>query len=312
MFSAGIATSTHRSYRSGCSRYVNFCDSANLTPFPTSEKNLILFVAQLFKDGLAGSTIKSYLAAVRYSQIALGLGNPHIPSMTQLEYVLKGAQKSARSKSRPRLPITPSILEKLYSVWAASSDPFNASMLWAAACMCFFGFLRSGEVVAPSKSSFDAAVTLCYGDVSVDSTSNPQVLQVHLKASKTDPYRLGVSVYLGRTGHLLCPVSAVLGYMVKRGSQVGPFFLYEDGSFLTRSSFVDRLRLALSRAGLSPEKYSGHSFRIGAATTAAQVGLPDTLIKTLGRWQSSAYSLYIRTPRDTLCNVSKQLIISRS
>ena len=285
-----------------------FCNSAQITPFPTSEKTLIFFVAKLFKDGLAGTTIKAYLAAIRYSQIALGLGNPNIPNMSQLEYVLKGARKLARSKSSSRLPIAPAILEKLHAVWSLSSEQFNASMLWAALCMCFFGFLRSGEVVAPSNSAFDGETQLCHGDVTVDSTASPRVIKVLLKASKTDPYRLGVSVYLGRTGTLLCPVAAVLSYIVKRGTGEGPFFVFEDKHFLTRASFATQLRSALSTAGYCPTSYAGHSFRIGAATTAAQAGLQDSLIQTLGRWQSSAYSLYIRTPRQTLYGVSNRLV----
>ena len=48
--------------------------------------------------------------------------------------------------------------------------------------------------------------------------------------------------------------------------------------------------------GLEAEQYAGHSFRIGAATTA---DVNDALIKTLGRWKSDAYTLYVRVPRKT-------------
>ena len=45
---------------------------------------------------------------------------------------------------------------------------------------------------------------------------------------------------------------------------------------------VAAVREALRRAGLISTDYAGHSFRIGAATTAAQKGVQDSLIKTLG------------------------------
>ena len=39
--------------------------------------------------------------------------------------------------------------------------------------------------------------------------ATPTLVQVRIKASKTDPFRKGVVVYLGRTDNDLCPVGAV-------------------------------------------------------------------------------------------------------
>ena len=64
--------------------------------------------------------------------------------------------------------------------------------------------------------------------------------------------------------------------------------------------------MALKTIGLDPSKYAGHSFRAGAATTAA-AGLEDSTIKTHGRWESSAYQLYIRIPKHHLKTVSSSL-----
>ena len=270
---------------------------------------LVYFVAWLFREGLSSGTIKSYLAAVRHSQIALGLGDPHAGDMPQLEYVSKGAKKMTASRSaRPRLPITPGILRQLRQFWQARPNRHDALMLWAAACMCFFGFLRAGEVVVPSESEYDPSVHLSQGDVRVDSKSSPQYLEVRIKASKTDPFRRGVSVYLGRGFGDLCPVAAILNYMVRRDATAGPFFLFSNGTFLTRERFVTAVRSALAAAGLNSSSYAGHSFRIGAATTAARRGIQDSLIKTLGRWESAAYTIYyIRTPKETLCSVARSL-----
>ena len=56
------------------------------------------------------------------------------------------------------------------------------------------------------------------------------------------------------------------------------------------------------------KNFAGHSFRIGAATTAAQCGIQNALIKTLGRWESSAYTRYIRTAPEVLYKVSRTLL----
>ena len=112
---------------------------------------------------------------------------------------------------------------------------------WRVDSMCFFGFLRAGEVVVPSAAYYDPAVHLSHGDVRAENTASPQYLEIRIKASKTDPFRKGVSIYVGRGSCDLCPVAAVLNYMVQRGSAPGSFFHFVNGNYLTRERFVTQL-----------------------------------------------------------------------
>ena len=68
------------------------------------------------------------------------------------------------------------------------------------------------------------------------------------------------------------------------------------------------LRQALSQVGIDLSDFSGHSFRISAAATAAKVGSSDAVIQTLSRWRSSAFVDYIRTPGEQLAQVSPNLL----
>ena len=61
--------------------------------------------------------------------------------------------------------------------------------------------------------------------------------------------------------------------------------------------------------GYDPSLYSGHSYRAGAATTAGNLGFEEWEIKMLGRWNSSAYHIYLRNPK-VVATFSKRLISS--
>ena len=96
--------------------------------------------------------------------------------------------------------------------------------------------------------------------------------------------------------------------MVRRGPGQGPFFRCEDGTPLTKGAFVRKVKGLVTRAGLDANLYSGHSFRIGAATSAARAGIQDSTIQALGRWSSAAFLVYVRTPRDQLAGLSRELV----
>ena len=108
---------------------------------------------------------------------------------------------------------------------------------------------------------------------------------------------------LGRTGEELCPVAAVLAFMACRGDQPGPFFLTTAKIPLTKSDFISNFRSVLDSIGLPAADYAGHSFRIGAATSAALAGVEDSTIQLLGQWQSAAFLRYMRTPHEWLAAI---------
>ena len=125
LLAAGVAPSTRRVYTTGALRYQEFSNSIGIEVYPTSERSLLLFVAFLFTNNLAPSTIKTYLAAVRYEQIGRGLGDPSMAQMPQLEYAIKGAKRLSKLKKRNRLPITPRLLLLLKKYWSSMREHEN-------------------------------------------------------------------------------------------------------------------------------------------------------------------------------------------
>ena len=162
-----------------------------------------------------------------------------------------------------------------------------------------------------STATYDPEVHLKLGDLALDSHSNPSIVRITIKQSKTDPFRQGAHIFLGTTERVVCPVAAIIRYLGIRCPQPGPLFISSTGVPLTRAYLVENLQAALRQAGLEDTLYNGHSFRSGATTTAAQNGLEDSLIQTLGRWHSDAFKLYIKIPQEQLALVSRTLARSR-
>ncbi|VDH99762.1 Hypothetical predicted protein [Mytilus galloprovincialis] len=91
-----------------------------------------------------------------------------------------------------------------------------------------------------------------------------------------------------------------------------PLFVKENGNALDRDFFIRSLRHVLDICGYNSSLYNGHSFRIGASTSAGSVNIQDHLIKTLGRWTSDSYCRYIRISNDTIRKAQKSLTLSKN
>ena len=84
-----------------------------------------------------------------------GVGDPGMAKLEQVIRGIKSNQARHGKLSSPRLPITPELLLSIKGVWERESPARDKVMLWAAAVLCCFGFLQSGEVCIPAEKAFD-------------------------------------------------------------------------------------------------------------------------------------------------------------
>ena len=161
------------------------------------------------------------------------------------------------------------------------------------------GFFRLKELLPKTAGAYSLSLSLLWGDITVDSQENPRTVKIHLRKSKCKQFGSGADIILGRTHTALCPVAAVLSYIVVCPMDPGPLFLRTEGRMITKAWYVGEIRSILAGLGLPQHQYAGHSFCIGAATSAALAGIKDLMIQTLGRWQSAAFLQYIQDAKGT-------------
>ena len=221
-------------------------------------------------------------------------------SMPLLQRTVGGLRHTAPPEAS-RLPITISILQLLHQYLAGSPfNLFDQHCLWSCCALAFFGCFRIGELLpTPAGNNIQT----------YDVTLRDDLLQLYLRRSKTDRYAAGTVIHIKPVTSSLCPVQALSSYLPHRLARfpAGPLFLLNTGEPLSPHRFNCIIKAAISHLGLDPSRYSSHSFRAGAATTAATAGLPDWLIKSMGRWASDAYQLYIKTPPSTLAVIPSLL-----
>ena len=316
-----LAASTRNSYASGVKAFVNFVllsrasffNHAGLPDSP-SEELFTYFVSHCATAlNLSFRTIKLYLSGIRNAYIEGGYGDPfriHNDAMLQLQQVLRGIKKCEPLHTRPRLPITSEILGSFIEILNRGFfGQYLDALMKAACCVAFYGFLRCGEFTTLS-SHFDPSYGLSRDDISFNSRTEAKVtqLRIHLKAYKTDPFRQGTTIKLFKIHGKTCPVTASIAFLQLRDaisclqSCSAPLFALSHGEPLTRKTFINMLNQLCIASGLNPSLYSGHSLRIGAATSAAKRAVADHLIQMLGRWRSDCYKVYIRTSNETLHN----------
>ena len=225
-----LASSSLSTYNTGLRTYYLFCAQTGLPRFTLSETNLQRFVVSV-ANRLGYKSIKIYLAGIQFFSIMYGY-NVALSSFPRLFYLLRGIRRAQGSLfSRPRrLPITFGQLQLIHHrLRFQRYTPFQQLMLRTASSLAFFGLLRCSEYTSSSRGSFDASSTLLVRNVSFN--SNFSLMKIVIKASKTDPFRVGCTIRIAAINTPVCPVFLMQEYLRGHPTGSGPCFCGEQVSF---------------------------------------------------------------------------------
>ena len=265
--------------------------------FPITNQHMANFISYLFTRDYNYSTIITYISAISYFCKML---NVHDPTTAFFVKKLLVAIKRTNAKPDSRLPITTIILQRLIStIPLFTLSTFHRELLPAMYSLAFHAFLRVGEFTSKSKMLSTLPIQL-HDVMFFRSTKGEDLLQVTLSRFKGNVGESPFFIIIPRSRDVtICAYTLLSRYMTVRPRVSGPLFVHESGAPVLRDFFTSSLKQNLLVAGIPASSYKSHSFRIGAASHCASLGLEDSLIMRLGRWKSSAVRKYIRMPSFT-------------
>ena len=273
---------------SGFCQFLYFTAHFQLRPVPANEITLTLFLEFMARTVKYGH-LKHLLRSVTYVHEALNLDCPN--ETFQVQTTLKGLKRRLAKVPFQVLPLSPSILRKIYSYL----DMNNAAdlALWCSYLTAFYGLLRKKSTV-PETSDLSEEPYLKKRHLQVDRRNN--MVYIYIGYSKTNNFctRDIVIPVPGNNDAALDLVRHLTAlYDRVNSSEDSPAFTFKANQFISYTSFTSRLKTLLRKAGLNPDLFSGHSFRRGGATFLYNCGGSTVMIQASGDWSSQCFTRYL-------------------
>ena len=266
---------TRRAYRTAWRQYEIWCRSLDREPLAADPDTIAMHVVRLADAGLAVSSIRVALAAIRTAHLlagrAIDLRHP------RLAMVVEGITRSTGVRPRRKAtPAVPGVLRLMLGALPSPASPLGAR----SRAMLLLGFgaaLRRSELVG-----------LSLGDVE---TVAGRGLLITVARSKTDQHGAGqrVAVWANPTEPGFCPAAALEAWLAHRRLApdldwtAAPASLAErplfcsvtktgriTGERLSDKAVARLIKQAAGDAGLDAARFSGHSLRRGLLTAGGE------------------------------------------
>ena len=266
------ASNTVRAYKSDFNDFELFCVKNALKSLPTEPKIVSLYLTHLSTRDAKISTLKRRLVSIGVIHRLKGhyLDTKH-PSI--LENIM-GIKRRKGSQQKGKKPILINYLKKIINVIdQQKKEEIKKLRDRSIILIGFSGGFRRNEIVSLDYNDLDFV---------------PEGLKITLRRSKTDQFGEGsVKALPYFDSSQYCPVVSLQKWIEISKINSGSLFRrFTKGSNLSENRLTDQtvallIKEYLILAGIDSKNYSGHSFRSGFATTAAESGVEERSIMAM-------------------------------
>ena len=288
------AKASARNVLSHMRQWVCFCLFFGLILLPAMPEDVILF-AELMALSSGYDHIKAVIGSISFLHKNY---NMYFDSESfQLRTTLQSLKRKLAKAPNQALPISPSHLRAMYQ-FIDLNNPQDLA-LWCCILVGFFGLLRKKSICPEDDlAKLDPTKILTVRKTLVDKDKGIALLYVNFAKTMQFGQKDLVIPLVKNQCQALDPIFHLDLLFSRTNAPLDyPAFSYRKSSgslgHVTHKLFTSKLKTLLSRAGFSPEKFSGHSLRRGGATFLYKCGASTLEIQACGDWVSSVFTRYL-------------------
>lgn len=285
-----LAPNTRKAYERTWDRFVKVARLLKFNPEKATSEQVGWFLSYMDLMGY-GMQARSMRAALSWSfesrYVKLDPANDK-----HVRHITEGIQREAARNHEPRKPRDPfptRAVEQYVRKHRAETGKMDDWMWLRNATILVIGLRcmrRAGELAE-----------LQIGDIRFEKNR----MMISIRHSKTDQLRKGREIIVDSTGNInSCPVAITKEYLTKRRHVQGTcpnLFLSvesETARAMSPNAISTVVKKVAEELGLKGT-YSGHSLRIGGATSAISAGMTLAEVMAVGGWESGAAQRYFNT-----------------
>ena len=270
-----LSENTRRSYRSDIAHYMA---AGGVIP---STSEMVASYLTHHATLLSIATMRRRLVSISKAHSIRGWNDPVKTELVRL--TMRGIR---RVHGAPQQQVAAILKDDLTLMVSHTPQTIKGTRDRALLLLGFCAALRRSELVAVRFED------LCFTE---------QGIILTLPRCKTDQNGQGRKIGIPYGRGRICPVKSVTDWLSHAGASGGAIFRnVTKGGVIGDSALSDRsvamvVKHYAAKAGLPPERYSGHSLRSGLVTSAAQQGISSWKIRAQTGHQSDAMlNRYIR------------------